>query len=58
MLELSIREVEKLISMLNWIQEATLSTEDERNMINNLVEKLKIIKKTSSSKRVRVSIKE
>ncbi len=57
MLELTKKELEKLISTLKWVQVATLSTKEEEDMIQNLIDKMLIAKKTASSSRVKFEIK-
>lgn len=56
MLELTKEEMGKLISTLKWVQVATLSTEEERDTIQNLIEKLRIAKKTSPKDRIRFTL--
>jgi len=56
MLELTKEELDKLISTLKWVQIATLSTEKERDTIQNLIEKLRIAKKTSPKDKVRFTV--
>ena len=57
MLELTLEELNKLISTLKWVQIATLSTDEERHTIQNLIEKLRIAKKTSHNDKIKFTVK-
>ncbi len=52
MLTLKVEEIEKLISTLEWVQIATLSTEEERKSIQGMIEKFIVARKTATRKRI------
>ena len=57
MLTFKLEEIEKLLSTLSWVQAATLSTQEDREILQSVIDKLYVIKKTNDKKEVEVRVK-
>ena len=55
MLKLENEEIEKIISILEWTNIATLAGDEEKNFVKKIIDKLVVARKTSPGKSVEIS---